>query len=44
MGSRCDSVTGHSELVRLDLFDGDVIAGATAGKSELYRQDPALPM
>ena len=34
-GSRCDSVTGHSELVRRDKFDGDVIVD-TAGADEVY--------
>ena len=36
MGSRCDSITGHSELVRLDLFDGTVLDSTTAGENELY--------
>ena len=35
MGSRCDSVTGHSELVRANKFDGDTI-GDTAGDDEVY--------
>mgnify|MGYP003637673367 FL=1 len=36
-GSRCDSVTGHSELVRSNKFDGStVIATATAGADEIY--------
>ena len=35
MGSRCDSVTGHSELVRANKFDGDVIASG-AGIDETY--------
>jgi hypothetical protein len=35
MGSRCDSVTGHSELVRANKFDGAVV-GASAGDDEVY--------
>lgn len=36
-GSRCDSVTGHSELVRSNKFDGStVIATATPGADEIY--------
>ena len=35
MGSRCDSVTGHSELVRANKFDGDVVASG-AGIDETY--------
>ena len=35
MGSRCDSVTGHSEIVRANKFDGDTI-GDTAGDDEVY--------
>ena len=35
MGSRCDSVTGHSEMVRLNKFDGTSV-GAADGKDELY--------
>jgi len=35
MGSRCDSVTGHSELVRANKFDGNVIASG-AGIDETY--------
>ena len=35
MGSRCDSVTGHSELVRANKFDGDSIANG-AGVDETY--------
>ena len=34
-GSRCDSVTGHSELVRSNKFDGTVV-NANAGDSENY--------
>ena len=34
-GSRCDSVTGHSEIVRDNTFDGSVIAAAD-GTDELY--------
>ena len=34
-GSRCDSVTGHSEMVRAEKFDGTVV-GATAGDNETY--------
>ena len=37
MGSRCDSVTGHSELVRQNRFDGIVPAIADAeGANEIY--------
>ena len=35
MGSKCDSVTGHSEVVRRNQFDGYSI-GATAGANEVY--------
>ena len=35
MGSRCDSVTGHSELVRANKFDGTNV-GADAGDDEVY--------
>ena len=35
MGSRCDSVTGHSELVRANKFDGTNV-GANAGDDEVY--------
>ena len=35
MGSRCDSVTGHSEIVRANKFDGDTV-GTTAGDDEVY--------
>ena len=35
MGSKCDSVTGHSEVVRNQMFDGTVVAG-TAGANEEY--------
>ena len=35
MGSRCDSVTGHSELVRANKFDGESIASG-AGIDETY--------
>ena len=35
MGSWCDSVTGHSELVRANKFDGDSI-GSGAGVDETY--------
>ena len=35
MGSRCDSVTGHSELVRANKFDGAVVGG-NAGDDEVY--------
>ena len=34
-GSRCDSVTGHSELVRANKFDGSNV-GASAGDDETY--------
>ena len=34
-GSRCDSVTGHSEMVRAEKFDGTVV-GADAGDNEEY--------
>ena len=34
-GSRCDSVTGHSELVRANKFDGSAV-GASAGDDETY--------
>ena len=34
-GSRCDSVTGHSELVRSNKFDGSVVA-ASVGEDENY--------
>ena len=36
MGSRCDSVTGHSELVRQNKFDGSTAIAATAGSNEIY--------
>ena len=35
MGSRCDSVTGHSELVRANKFDGNSV-GANVGDDEVY--------
>ena len=35
MGSRCDSVTGHSEMVRFNKFDGTTVEAAN-GKDELY--------
>ena len=35
MGSRCDSVTGHSEMVRSNKFDGTTVEAAN-GKDELY--------
>jgi len=35
MGSKCDTVTGHSEVVRKNQFEGTVIAD-TAGANELY--------
>ena len=35
MGSRCDSVTGHSELVRANKFDGNSV-GANPGDDETY--------
>ena len=34
-GSRCNSVTGHSEIVRDNKFDGSVIAAAD-GTDEIY--------
>tara|TARA_R110001606_G_scaffold120269_8_gene251880 strand:+ start:1372 stop:2529 length:1158 start_codon:yes stop_codon:yes gene_type:complete len=34
-GSRCDSVTGHSELVRANKFDGEDVGGS-AGDDETY--------
>ncbi len=34
-GSRCDSVTGHSELVRANKFDGTSVGG-NAGDDETY--------
>ena len=36
MGSRCDSVTGHSELVRANKFDGSTAIAGTAGLDEIY--------
>jgi hypothetical protein len=36
MGSRCDSVTGHSELVRANKFDGSTAIQDTAGLDEVY--------
>lgn len=36
MGSRCDSVTGHSEVVRASKFDGTADVGASAGDDETY--------
>ena len=36
LGSRCDSVTGHSELVRRNKFDGGDKIGTTAGDNEEY--------
>jgi hypothetical protein len=36
MGSRCDSVTGHSELVRANKFDGSTAIQNTAGLDEIY--------
>ena len=36
LGSRCDSVTGHSELVRRNAFDGDDKISTTAGTNETY--------
>ena len=36
MGSRCDSVTGHSELVRQNKFDGSTAIADTAGANEIY--------
>ena len=38
-GSRCDSVTGHSELVRSDKFDGTLVDPAL-GKNEIYTGVP----
>jgi hypothetical protein len=35
MGSKCDSVTGHSEVVRLNKFDGNSVGNA-AGDNEEY--------
>ena len=35
MGSKCDSVTGHSEVVRLNKFDGNSV-GTGAGANETY--------
>lgn len=35
MGSKCDSVTGHSEVVRLQKFDGTSV-GTGAGDNETY--------
>ncbi len=35
-GSRCDSVTGHSELVRANKFDGSAAVGGDAGDDETY--------
>ena len=36
MGSRCDSVTGHSELVRSNKFDGNSIGAAMLAMMKLY--------
>ena len=36
LGSRCDGVTGHSELVRASKFDGSTDIADTAGADELY--------
>ena len=35
-GSRCDSVTGHSEIVRDNKFDGSAVIAAADGTDELY--------
>lgn len=35
MGSKCDSVTGHSEIVRRNKFDGTSVGGS-AGDDETY--------
>ena len=36
MGSRCDSVTGHSELVRQNKFDGGTAIAGTEDANEIY--------
>ena len=36
MGSKCDSVTGHSEVVRNNKFDGSTAIVTTAGANETY--------
>ena len=41
MGSRCDSVTGHSEMVRANMYDGTTLATAN-GTDEVY-QGPGTP-
>jgi len=41
MGSRCDSVTGHSEMVRANMYDGSTLATAN-GTDEVY-QGPGTP-
>ena len=41
MGSRCDSVTGHAEMVRANKYDGTTIATAD-GTDELYDSDKAI--
>ena len=41
MGSRCDSVTGHAEMVRANKYDGNTIAVAN-GTDELYDSDKAI--
>ena len=41
MGSRCDSVTGHAEMVRANKYDGNTIDAAN-GTDELYDSDKAI--
>ena len=42
MGSKCDSVTGHSEIVRLDKFNGTSVSSA-ANADELYATADGTP-